>query len=311
MKKISIFIILAFLVTSIGYIVNNSVEKTSLANPVDNNYEMNMKCDLLCLMLAYPDFVEDVTRESNGNVYMIMKSGIKILYDDKKSKNHEQKLTNPDLEDMMYQSYPLSNEGKLMEENFDPGRVRVYALLKEVYGESKTKVEANLINVNVGGSFQFNRNNRAADSLRNAMRELMMLAKYRRDITACFYPCSGTFNYRYILGTDRLSAHSFGIAIDLARDKRDYWRWASREQGQKRVESYPTELVEIFEKNGFVWGGKWGHFDILHFEYRPEIILKARYFGNKDAHKNSWCDGAPLNDEFVKNCIEKVDKAID
>jgi hypothetical protein len=34
----------------------------------------------------------------------------------------------------------------------------------------------------------------------------------------------------------------------------------------------PMEIVEIFEKHGFIWGGKWGHFDTMHFEYRPELL---------------------------------------
>jgi peptide methionine sulfoxide reductase MsrA len=37
----------------------------------------------------------------------------------------------------------------------------------------------------------------------------------------------------------------------------------------------PWEIVEIFEKHGFIWGGKWYHYDTMHFEYRPEIILSA------------------------------------
>jgi hypothetical protein len=30
------------------------------------------------------------------------------------------------------------------------------------------------------------------------------------------------------------------------------------------------ERVEIFERHGFIWGGKWYHYDTMHFEYRPE-----------------------------------------
>ncbi len=33
----------------------------------------------------------------------------------------------------------------------------------------------------------------------------------------------------------------------------------------------PTVLV--FERQGFVWGGKWFFFDTMHFEYRPELLL--------------------------------------
>jgi hypothetical protein len=34
----------------------------------------------------------------------------------------------------------------------------------------------------------------------------------------------------------------------------------------------PVEIVQIFEKHGFIWGGKWEHFDTMHFEYRPELL---------------------------------------
>jgi D-alanyl-D-alanine carboxypeptidase len=32
----------------------------------------------------------------------------------------------------------------------------------------------------------------------------------------------------------------------------------------------PLEIAAAFEKHGFIWGGKWYHFDGMHFEYRPE-----------------------------------------
>ncbi|WP_372236783.1 M15 family metallopeptidase [Campylobacter pinnipediorum] len=31
-------------------------------------------------------------------------------------------------------------------------------------------------------------------------------------------------------------------------------------------------MVDVFEKNGFIWGGRWKHFDTMHFEYRPELF---------------------------------------
>ncbi|MGW8266533.1 MAG: M15 family metallopeptidase, partial [Longimicrobiales bacterium] len=38
----------------------------------------------------------------------------------------------------------------------------------------------------------------------------------------------------------------------------------------------PPAVVEAFERHGFVWGGKWAHFDTMHFEYRPEILYYNR-----------------------------------
>ena len=37
----------------------------------------------------------------------------------------------------------------------------------------------------------------------------------------------------------------------------------------------PLAFVKAFEREGFVWGGKWLFFDTMHFEYRPEILMLA------------------------------------
>jgi hypothetical protein len=70
--------------------------------------------------------------------------------------------------------------------------------------------------------------------------------------------------------------HAFGAAIDLNARFGDYWQW--RKGGGPIVwkNRIPLPIVEIFERHGFIWGGKWYHYDSLHFEYRPEIIALAR-----------------------------------
>lgn len=300
MKKFfKIFILLFFIIS------NFSIPIKAATN---EDYIKEMKRDILSLMLAYPEYIKGVEKDSNDNVYIIMKSGKKILYDDKKEKNHAEKLSNPDIQDMMEQYYPLTKNDTVMDINFDPGRSRNYDLLTEVYGGSRNQIEKNLTALKYGyTNYQFNSKNSANISLENVLKELMPLSKSRGDIASILYPASGTYNYRVISGTGRLSPHSFGIAIDLKSDPRDYWKWSSREKGTSRVLEYPTELVEAFEKNNFVWGGKWGHFDILHFEYRPEIILKAKYFSNSKNSSN-WFDGAPLDDENTQNYIKLIDE---
>ncbi|MCT8977428.1 M15 family metallopeptidase [Clostridium sp. CX1] len=313
MKKITLCIILLFsLCINTSYPVEASQTNNKSTYTSINSYEVNMKQDILSLMMAYPGYVSDIVKEDNGLVYLVMKSGKRILYDDKKIKTYEQKLENPDLQDMMEQVYPLSTDLKLMDKNFDPGRCRAYGILNEVYGSSQQQIQSNLARVNFGYTpLQFNDKNKAAESLKDVMKDLTPLIERNSAIRAAVIPCSGTFNYRLISGTNRLSPHSFGIAIDLARDRRDYWKWANEEQGQKRLDSYPREVVEIFEKNNFIWGGKWGHFDILHFEYRPEIILKARYFGVKRDFDKLWYNGVPLEDVNVKSCVEKINKSLE
>ena len=60
----------------------------------------------------------------------------------------------------------------------------------------------------------------------------------------------GTFNWRPIAGSDQLSAHSFGIAIDINPDYSDYWRWNINGDQEKLIpyrNRIPHRIVEIFE----------------------------------------------------------------
>lgn len=262
-------------------------------NPV---YEATMKRDILCLMMAYPDYLINVEKSEDGKVYVVMKSGKKLLYDDGKTKNQAQKSANPDLQDVLEQIYPLGKISELLPTHYNPGCVRHYPLLKEVYGANKTKIQSNLVKISIGYKFvEFNRNNQAAQSLKSVMKELLPLARNSYKIYRAAFPSSGTFNYRLIGSTSRLSSHAFGIAIDLNSHKNDYWRWNTRDDGQKRLASYPQEIARIFENYGFVWGGKWGNFDIMHYEYRPEILLKARYFSKQPIPGIPWYDGLQIN----------------
>ncbi|MFL0248571.1 M15 family metallopeptidase [Candidatus Clostridium stratigraminis] len=285
-------------------ILNLNICTKALGNK-NNNV---IKQDLLCLMLAYPEYITGLEVKEDGLVYIKMKSGKHILYDDKRVKSIEEKINNADLQDAMEQIYPLSFPSGLADKNYDPGRYRNYELLKEVYGGTKGSVESNLKNVNAG--LQFNGSNNAAKELSAAIREATAMSIGNDNIRRALFPSRGTFNYRNISGTNRLSPHAFGIAIDLASSKFDYWKWASVKDGEKRLLTYPRELVEVFEKHNFIWGGKWNHFDILHFEYRPEIILKARYFSTNIEENDVWYKEIPLDSSQVKEKIENINKEI-
>ncbi len=306
MKKI----ILCFI--SICLIVNTPCFVEGKTNEIYDKYTETMKQDILCLMLSYPENINNITKGNNGKTYIVMNSGKKILYDDKLKKNAEQKFQNTDLQDMMEEIYPLDTTRKLMEKDQNPGRNRVYELLDHVYGSNRNSIEHNLKNTNlVYRNLQFNGNNKASASLQNTFKEITSMAAKNGNVYSSVFPLNGTYNYRLISGTNKLSPHAYGIAIDLNRDSRDYWKWASREEGQKRLDIYPKEVVDIFQNNNFVWGGKWGHFDTLHFEYRPEIIMKAKYFGKHDINRKAWYEGAPVNELHVKNCIDKINNILE
>lgn len=69
------------------------------------------------------------------------------------------------------------------------------------------------------------------------------------EYAGCFYP-------RFIAGTNQLSLHSFGIALDL------------NVPGNQRgtVGEMDRTVVSIFKKWGFAWGGDWNYTDPMHFQ---------------------------------------------
>lgn len=303
-KKFFLYLILLFIIGAAGkfaWVTFINSDNETVFSAEDPVYEAVMKRDILSLMMAYPEFIKGLDKNNEGKIYIVMNSGKKLLYDDGKKKNSWQRSGNPDLQDMLEQIYPLTDIKEILPNHVNPGCVRVYPLLHEVYGANKNKILSNLVKVSIGYKYvEFNGKNQASDALKSVMKELLPLSRQSNKVYAAAFPSSGTFNYRIIGGTNRLSSHAFGIAIDMNNNKYDYWRYATREEGQKRINSYPRELVRIFEKYGFVWGGKWGNFDIMHYEYRPEIIFKARYFAQEPVSGLPWYDGVQDNQEAMK-----------
>jgi hypothetical protein len=267
-------------------------------------YERTAKRDLLALMLAYPEHIEGVQRNEAGLLYVTTYSGDRILYDDMKQKSFDEQLCSADLQDMMAMEYSLETIGTLRADNDDPGRVRCYAFLHAVYGQTKYDIGQNLISAGlVSGRYPLASD--AAPALEAAMASV---AAYVRENPAAYgyvFPLNGTYNYRLIAGTSMLSPHAFGIAVDFCSNPCDYWRWATRTQGQSRLDDYPQEVAHIMEEHGFIWGGKWAHFDFLHYEYRPELILKARYASDE---KQPWHAFFP-KDARTQGCVEIIEAA--
>jgi hypothetical protein len=286
---------------------------TPTPTPADGSqslcYEITAKRDLLALMMAYPDFVKSVEKDSNNRIYVLMQSGNRLIYDDFRNKTDEQKLNEADLQDMMEQIYPLNDINTLMQHSFDPGRLRVYELLHEVYGATRSDIEKNLTNVIIGNNrLVFNRKNSAAAALENVFVEIKALLAIKPEVYDFVYPVSGTYNDRFITGTTRLSPHAFAIAIDLKVHPYDYWISATRNEGQLRLNEYPVELVRLFEGHGFIWGGKWHHFDLMHYEYRPELIIKSKYHVDCTKAAEQWHAGYPDNAQ-VQELIRIIDQA--
>jgi len=223
------------------------------------------------LMMHYPQI------KSYQNGYLVFIDNTRLRYDDGEHKTYYQKLENADIEDMFSQSYSKGLIPKEIAKNNDPGRIRNEAFFKKIYGESKTKVEEHLVEISwcpklVNRKLKVTKINGVAEKLKAISDELDThpeLKKYLEN-------AGGTFNRRLINGTNRLSLHSFGMTIDIHVKYSNYWQWDCKSTKEdislKYKNQIPQLIVDIFEKNGFIWGGKWYHYDTMHFEYRPELL---------------------------------------
>jgi hypothetical protein len=221
------------------------------------------------LIKAYPDHL--VACENN---HMVWRNGERQLYDDGKQKTFEQLLEHADLEDMFAFPYPVgANSYSPPALNVDPGRIRNEEFFKRMYGASQSEVKNHLTSLkwlpkSDGETIKIQAVNGVAEKLAQISKELdelpAALKKYVIDT-------SGTFNWRVISGTNRLSNHAFAVAIDINSHYSNYWQWSKGAYQYKNA--IPHEIVEIFEKHGFIWGGKWYHYDTMHFEYRPELLI--------------------------------------
>lgn len=226
------------------------------------------------LARAYPEGIAEVGTDT----LTLRDGGAALPIDDGRQKSHAEKLASGDIEDSLSQIYPLGACAKPPPKDFDPGRIRSEALMKRLYGGSAASARRDLVTVNwFGERLMVTRRHGVAKALQSVEAELTSRPKLKRYLV----PSAGTFNWRNIAGTRTLSVHSFGAAIDLNTAFADYWRWAggAKSGAAPYRNRYPLDIVEIFEKHGFIWGGRWYHFDTMHFEYRPELIAIARQAG--------------------------------
>lgn len=228
------------------------------------------------LLAAYPRHLERI--EGND---LVWRDGTHMPLDDgRNNKTFETWLAEPDVADMFALPYPGGAAASPPSVNYDPGRARNTVFFDKIYGDCrKGEVERNLVTVDwmpkrSRQKLPFNRVNGAAAALDAVSHELEALPK---SVDVFLIPSAGTFNCRVIAGTDRVSAHGYAIAIDIALKRSDYWRNAATSENTpvSFKNEIPMEVVRAFERHGFIWGGRWYHYDTMHFEYRPELALPA------------------------------------
>lgn len=222
------------------------------------------------LIDAYPTFIKGY---ADGEILFI--DGTSMVYDDGREKAFAAMLDDSDLEDMFFVKYVQPSGDDTPEYLADAGRSRSEALFRKMYGNSAAAVQSKLVNVDwFGQKVKFTSVNGAAEQLEKVAAELAKYPELRKYLKS-----SGTFYWRKVRGANRQSAHSYGIAFDIGVNSSDYWLW--KNPGAKETDKIryanriPLQIVDIFRKYGFIWGGAWYHFDTMHFEYRPEILRYA------------------------------------
>lgn len=156
----------------------------------------------------------------------------------------------------------------------DPGRARVEQLFLATYGGKRDEVQERLAKVKFFG-LRYPFHERAAEALQRVVARLEPQVKANPKLLPYLKEIGGTWIWRTIKRSKRLSGHAFGIAIDINVERSDYWRWTYRGKPMIWKNRVPQEIVDAFEAEGFIWGGRWKHYDTMHFEYRPELISPA------------------------------------
>jgi len=210
------------------------------------------------------------------------------------------RLADPTLLDQIAMPYQRGSHGGVS----DAGRLRFEPFFTKMYGATEHEVRAHLVEIPWIGSVIYDtsysspgckdnmipasRVNRVDSRMASVIREL---SDFSAEFSEYFSGAGGTYTSKLVAGTNRRSAHNFGIAIDIGIAVSNYWLWDFKHaKGLTRDQEHvvenaigladvprfrnriPLEIIAVFEDHGFIWGGHWLHYDTMHFEYRPELL---------------------------------------
>lgn len=223
------------------------------------------------LLRAYPSALAGF-----DGANLIWRDGTRMPVDDGRAdKTMAEQLRNGSILDQLRLPYPAGAPFSPPPQQ-DPGRVRNRAFFEKMYGDCKSgQVAPSLVPVvwlphTWGHTVSITSINGVDRQLAAISRELDELpAEDKRYL----YPTAGTYVCRAVADTGQTSMHGWGAAIDINARYSNYWLWSKPAGGLPvYVDRIPPEIVAVFERHGFIWGGRWAHFDTMHFEYRPELL---------------------------------------
>ena len=148
-----------------------------------------LRTDLQVLFATYGPYIKGLEVQPPNRVYLVMRDGQKILYDDGRTKSFEEKLRQADLQDMLSQPYKLGKPAGVTPVDQDPGRIRVGAFFEAVYGATARQVQSNLVPVNFAGArVSFNGENGAAAALAKVGEALSQALARDPGLRATLFP---------------------------------------------------------------------------------------------------------------------------
>lgn len=223
------------------------------------------------LVAAYPDRLV-----RHDNTYLYWRDGTRMpVWDGKQHKTFNELLRNASILDQFRLPYPRRRLSSPPPVNDDPGRFRNEAFFDKMYGDCRRgEVRRQLVSIvwlphTWGRRISVTRVNGVARRLQAISNEIDALPE---RIKRAAYPIAGVYSCRAVADTGKPSVHSYAAAIDLNIHYSDYWYWHRNERPLRYRNRMPQEIADIFERHGFIWGGKWYHYDTMHFEYRPELL---------------------------------------
>jgi len=217
------------------------------------------------LKIAYPDTIQEITKNyiawPDGKRMQIKKFGLTDKYNAKKYR--------------VDKSIGSISKLDVRHDSFEP-------FFRKMYGNSPREVEKKLVTIYWLKNLYGKKYPLRVTTVNNVHKKLERISENLEKLPVKYHkyvktPASGYY-WRNVAKESYLSMHSFGIAIDINVKYSNYWLWDYMKSKKTLTHltlnnKIPMEIVEIFENEGFRWGGRWYHYDTMHFEYRPDEFV--------------------------------------
>jgi hypothetical protein len=185
----------------------------------------------------------------------------------------------------------------VLAENRSNSPVYNIAFYNHLYdGATRRRIESHIVRFDYLGK-RVSVHEKVVPALKRVESRLYALAANDADVKAFVMSIASIegYNWREIADSPSRSNHSWGFAIDILPNnwgkKNIYWNWITYWNDKwmliplERRWMPPAKVVETFEDEGFVWGGKWLLWDNMHFEYRPELLTLQKWGHSGDLKK--------------------------